>query len=680
MSKQTLLFGLLIFAISLCHAQESWPRKLEGKDLGKFSIYEPQLEKLQGNILSGRAAISLSQKSSADPLFGAIWFKAEMETDRTTRMAELKKLEVTDIRLPELKDSAEIEKIISYLESEIPKWKLRRTLDDIATELENEDQGVAENLKNEPPVILYVKKQSVLVFIDGQPKLEQDQKLKMPRVVNSVFLILQYPKDKHFYLRGSASWYMSDSITTGWTPVKKLPKDLLEIDKQIKQQSPDQTDTVSSTPPAVIVTTSPAELIQTKGEASFAPIDSTNLLYVSNSDDDLFMHAGSSTFYVLLSGRWYSSSSLNGPWAFVQGAKLPADFAKIPRGSKKDAILSSVPGTDEAHDAVIDAQLPQTAKVERSKATCTVKYDGDPAFDKIEGTMLYIAKNSSSTVIKASDGYYCVENGVWFISPNANGPWKVSDSRPKDVEKIPASSPAYNIKYVYIYETTPQYVYVGYTPGYMGCYVAGPVVVYGTGYYYYPWYGVYYYPRPVTYGFSMHYNPYTGWHLGFHYSSGFFSFHVWVGGHPGYWGPPMYRPPYYHPYHGGMYGHNGPVYVNRNVNININHTNNIYTNRAGVSTRDIQRNNPGNSTAPRTNNLVSDRQGNVYKQNQNGSLQQRNNGSWSPTQGPSTNEANRQIQNQQRGQQRNQNFDQSHKKEQVNAGRPSTNQAGRTRK
>jgi hypothetical protein len=40
--------------------------------------------------------------------------------------------------------------------------------------------------------------------------------------------------------------------------------------------------------------------------------------------------------------------------------------------------------------------------------------------------------------------------------------------------------------------------------------------VYGTGWYYPPYVSPYaYYPRPVTYGMSVSYNPYTGWGFGF---------------------------------------------------------------------------------------------------------------------------------------------------------------------
>ncbi len=51
-----------------------------------------------------------------------------------------------------------------------------------------------------------------------------------------------------------------------------------------------------------------------------------------------------------------------------------------------------------------------------------------------------------------------------------------------EIQKIPPSEPVYNTKYVYVYESTPEVVYVGYTPGYMWSYPWYGVPIYGTGY------------------------------------------------------------------------------------------------------------------------------------------------------------------------------------------------------
>jgi hypothetical protein len=91
------------------------------------------------------------------------------------------------------------------------------------------------------------------------------------------------------------------------------------------------------------------------------------------------------------------------------------------------------------------------------------------------------------------------------------------------VDDIPPSCPVYNVRYVYVYDTTPDVVYMGYLPGYVGCYPYYGTVVYGTGYRYKPWRGRHhYYPRPTTWGFHPRYNPWLSrWSFGFSYSTPF---------------------------------------------------------------------------------------------------------------------------------------------------------------
>ena len=115
--------------------------------------------------------------------------------------------------------------------------------------------------------------------------------------------------------------------------------------------------------------------------------------------------------------------------------------------------------------------------------------------------------------------YYACEGGVWFAAPNPAGPWIVATAVPKAIYDIPPSCPIHYVTYAYIYGSTPDSVYAGYTPGYNGVYVApSGMVVYGTGYSYPPVVaGSWWVPCPVTYGFGwgMAVNPYTGFAYGF---------------------------------------------------------------------------------------------------------------------------------------------------------------------
>jgi hypothetical protein len=91
-----------------------------------------------------------------------------------------------------------------------------------------------------------------------------------------------------------------------------------------------------------------------------------------------------------------------------------------------------------------------------------VVYDGEPKFEKIEDTEVAYAINAGSQVLKIKGKYYACEQAVWYVSDSPKGPWQVSDTRPEEVDTIPPSSPAYNNKYVYVYDSTPEVVYVGY--------------------------------------------------------------------------------------------------------------------------------------------------------------------------------------------------------------------------
>ncbi len=260
----------------------------------------------------------------------------------------------------------------------------------------------------------------------------------------------------------------------------------------------------------------PSELIVIQGSPELRPMAGTQLSWVTNTESDLFFHAGTRCYYFLVSGRWFRTLALQGPWQEAS-ATLPEDFKRIPLDHPRAHVLAAVPGTREAEDAVLLATIPRTAEIKRNEATAEVQYVGTPQFEPIPGTSVAYAKNTPSDVLRIGDRYYLRFQRVWFASTNPNGPWHPTDKVPQEIYSIPESSPKYNVTYVRIYESTPSTIVVGYTPGYYGAFVSGGIVVWGTGYYYPPYIGVGVAPVPVywgssyyTYGASTWYNPATG--------------------------------------------------------------------------------------------------------------------------------------------------------------------------
>src|SRR6201991_1859169 len=572
--------------------QQDWPRSFTTDDGTVVKIYEPQPESFSDNVLKSRWAISVLQTGKTEPVFGTFWSVSNVETDRDNRRVVIQSVKVPNVKFPGQADDNFISSLKTALETNLPQTAGDLSLDEILSGLDQnlEQKKLSKDLNTTAPRIVYADRSSLLVMIDGQPKLQNNKDWGLDVVVNSPFTIVK-PEDGRFYLYGGKRWYTAQAATGPYSEAGgNVPSSLDKVKTAIDNANSSDAGYVDSAaaqqdkvPSNIIVSTSPAEMIQTDGKPAFSPITGTSLSYATNSPNDIFQDQDGK-YYVLISGRWYSSSSLTGGWHYTASNALPADFAKIPEGSPKDNVLASVAGTDAAREAIMDAQGPQTAKVDRNSANTSVNYNGEPQFGALQGTDMQYATNTSSSVILDHGIYYTVDNGVWFQAPSPSGPWTVATERPEEVDRIPPSSPLYNTKYVYVYDVTPQYVYMGYTPGYLNNYIYGPTVVYGTGFYYDPWFNGYYYARPYTWGFGVGYNPYVGWSLGYGFGLGWFHFGIgfgggyWRGWGGGWWGPRVYRPAYAwgrgRSY--GFYGHN--FYRNTNVRVS-NYRSNIYRNR-----------------------------------------------------------------------------------------------------
>ncbi|MDA9981827.1 carbohydrate-binding family V/XII [Gammaproteobacteria bacterium] len=614
---------------------EGWPREIITAK-GTIVIYQPQPEKLAGDRLSARAAIAIELKGGKEPVYGAVWMDSRLETDRSDRTATITEISVTQMRLPE-KYREHTEDLGALLETEIPKWNLPISLDRLLTSLDlaQTRSEASQKIITDPPRILFSTEPAVLISIDGEPRLQQEDGSALMRVINTPFTLLLDPSSNTYYLNADAeAWYQSGDILGEWSLAKQVPAEVAKRAPKVETEAKTQQDNGQKNgqgdgragepgpPSRIVIATEPTELIVTEGKPEFTPVAGTELLFMSNTDSDVLLDVASQQYYVVLAGRWYISSQLDGKWSYVKGGNLPADFANIPEDSDVATVLYAVPGTELSKEAVLDAHIPQTAKIDRNRATLEVEYDGEPKFESIAGIGLHYAVNAALPVIRADAKYYAVDNGVWFVASKATGPWQVATSVPVAIYTIEPDSPLYPVTFVRIYKVTPEFVYVGYTPGYTNTYVYESTIVYGTGYWYPGWYGRYYYPRPATWGFGVRWNPWTGWGFGFSYSAGPFTFGIgrgsWYRG--GWWGPSRYRG-YRQGYrHGYRRGYDAGYHRGTRQNLYNNHG------QARVA-RDQRQSKRANVSANRANNVYTDRKGDVYRKTDQG-WQTRSSAAW----------------------------------------------------
>ncbi len=549
---------------------DPWPR---GVDLGdaQVLVYQPQINSWTGNQLDFRAALAIKLSGAKADSFGVIFATTRTQVDKVLRTVTFENLKISKIDFPTLpnRGAAYAAELQTQFVASIRTISLDR-LDSSLALAGIKPPTVA--VQNNPPRVIVSYSPAILVPIDETPVLKAvPSNPQFQRVINTRALILQGP-GQNFFIHVYDGWLTSNSISGPWTQSFNLPPGIDGVAQTLAGSGAvDMLDggakaspkpSLANGVPAIYTSRVPAELIVFKGQPDFRPIVGTQLLWAANTTSDVLIDITNNHYYVLISGRWFDSGALTGPWTFVPNDALPADFARIPPQSLAGAVLPTVAGTPQAHEAAISNSIPQTATIPLAKGpTFAPNFDGPPQYLPIEGTSLSYVANSSEPVIQvAPNAYFAVVAGVWFTSAQVTGPWIIATSVPTVIYTIPPASPIYYVTYVRIYEATPQYVYVGYTPGYFGT-VISPygTVVYGTGYAYSPWIGTVWYPPPYTYGVAAApiYNPWVGFTFGFAVG---LATAAWM---EPYWGGSFYSPAYWGAYpccgsaSANVYGHWG---------------------------------------------------------------------------------------------------------------------------
>ena len=498
--------------------QTGWPRSFSNSG-GSLVLYQPQVDDWKNYaVVDARSAFALTPTGGKEEV-GVVTFQLQSVVDMDSHTVFLYSPTLTSIYFPPPNtNTAQLESLVRTFLN--PSATMDISVERLTASLKKKTAPAhATDVKNDPPTIFISFKPAMILLVNGKPVLAPvGGNVKV--VVNANWPLFE--ESGTYYLFNGKGWMTSKSLSANWVSTSQLPADFSQV-----ASSPNYPDLKAYIPapvvpssPAVFYSSTPAEIVVFQGQPQWEAVTGTQLLYASNTASPVFKYLPTGTYYYLTSGRWFSSKSPTGPWTFATNS-LPADFRKIPVSSPMGGVLASVPGTQQAEDAVLMAQVPTTAEINPTEAAKEVKvsYNGSPQFSPITGTTMSYATNTPNRVIQVGSVYYLCLNGVWFMSNTPNGPWQTAPSVPPEIYTIPSSSPVYNVTYVTQTTLPSGYVQSSYTAGYMGTFITGfalgAIIADGTGYYYPPyigWYGAYpcYYPYAATYGYHPVYNPYTG--------------------------------------------------------------------------------------------------------------------------------------------------------------------------
>jgi hypothetical protein len=517
-------FASVSQAAAPASASAAWPHAV-AVDNGNAIVYEPQVIAWPDlRTLHTRIALAITPKGAPRATLGTIDVAFTTRSNLASRTVTLTAAKLEASHFPTA-DPAQAQRLARGIESTLATLADKEVpLDAVLLSLDKSKHAAKPvKLMNDSPYMTYSSSPASLVVFDGEPVLAPITGTTLSVAVNTNWDLFFDNATTTWYLLDNGAWLKSRDFRgqgnmPPWQPASPLPAEFAKLPadanfKAVKKQIPGRSLTRATTP-RILISKQPALLIVTDGPPKLVPIAGTALRYVANTDANLFVDTADGKFYLLTAGRWYSSPQVDASkWTFTTD-KLPADFARIPPSSPRGSVLSSVPGTPQAAAALLQAQIPTQAALERATTKVTVVYSGEPKFVPIEGTTMTYAVNTMFDVIAVGNMYYTCYHGAWFVATSPTGTWVLADSIPPVIYTIPPSNPLYRVTYVEVYANSATTVTYGYTIGYEMGYVSNGVVVYGTGYYYPPviWPAPIpiYYPYPYTFTGTTWYNANTG--------------------------------------------------------------------------------------------------------------------------------------------------------------------------
>ena len=462
-----------------------WPQ-VSAADGATFVLYSPQFTAIVGTQGTARAAFSAAREGEP-PVYGSVTFTAALDNDLSAGLIHVSDMLVQGASRADGKDptmtAAALQRMLMGANFTVQR----------SVALENMDLAGASAgsrpVSNAVPAIRIADHASVAISLDGAPVL----RAVAPGVgiaLNTPSLLAFEGASQSWFTRvGTATWLRSTSWKGPFVPGPPPSPDALRaIEGALPPRAAGVTPHPAPAPgrvPEVLVFTQPTVLVAIDGAPDLVQV-ADGILGVRNAGCDLFTSADGSTWWLLASGRWFTSATLAaGSWSVLDPSALPKAFAQIdPKGSW-GSVLACVPGTLAAKDAVYQQGIPHVATLDRAKARASVKVGwlgGAPGFAPVAGTSLTLSTNSTAPVVQCDGAYYLCSEGAWCVASAPTGPWDLCDSVPESIYAIPPASPAYCTTFVRVVNATPQAVTFAFTAGYANSFVNGGIVSYGTGF------------------------------------------------------------------------------------------------------------------------------------------------------------------------------------------------------
>ena len=284
---------------------DPWPRQVNLSS-GTVLMYQPQVNKWEGNQIDFRAALAYMPKGATQETFGVMFATARTQVDKVKRTVVFENLKITKSDFPTLPDrgasfAAELQATVATAVRTISLDRLQSSL------ALNGIKPPTVAVQNNPPKVFISYTPAILVPIDGAPVVRAvPGSGGFQRVINTKAAIFQASLGLGYYLHVYDGWLFANGIDGPWTVAGTVPVGLDDEATQLARSG--VVDLLDGGPkanpkpslakgvPTVITSQVPSELIVFNGQPDFVPINGTQLLWASNTTSDVFVNTISNDY------------------------------------------------------------------------------------------------------------------------------------------------------------------------------------------------------------------------------------------------------------------------------------------------------------------------------------------------------------------------------------------------
>ena len=299
-------------------------------------MYQPQVASWESQKhLVAYSAVSYLVPGAEKPALGSVRLEGDTKVSVSDRLVSFSGIMLKEASFPSLpKDN--VREVTAEIDKAIPDQDRVIALDRVLASIDKSQimPKNVEGVKADPPTIFFSERPAILVNLDGEPIWSPIKENDLKYAVNTNWDLFQHGVDKQFYLRNEGGWLKAADLKGPWQPAGKLPDSFGKLPKDDNWK-----DVLAALPgksmaaaqiPTVNVSTTPAEMLLLRGKPSYVTVGNTKLMWVNNTESDVFRLGVAGPVYYLVAGRWFSAPGLQGP-VDVRHAepagRLPADSA-----------------------------------------------------------------------------------------------------------------------------------------------------------------------------------------------------------------------------------------------------------------------------------------------------------------------------------------------------------------